>query len=113
MSNRVPSVDVRAAQALLGEGAGLLDVRRDDEWRAGHAPQAVHMPLDQLRQRAGEVPTDRRVVAICRSGARSGRATQYLRSLGLDVVNLEGGMQAWARSGGDVVGVDGGRGYVA
>lgn len=113
MSGRVPSVDVRAAQALVAEGAGLVDVRRDDEWRAGHAPQAVHVPLDQLPLRAGELPTDRRVVAICRTGARSGRATQYLRSFGLDVVNLEGGMQAWARAGGDVVSADGGRGYVA
>ena len=113
MFDRVPSVDVDGAQSLLADGAELLDVRRDDEWRAGHAPQAVHVPLDQLPARVGELSTDRRVVAVCRSGARSGRATMYLRSLGLDVVNLEGGMQAWVRAGRDVVGDGGGHGYIA
>lgn len=113
MFNRVPSVDVAAARALVADGAGMLDVRREDEWQAGHVPGAQHVPLDRLPQRTGELPTDRRIVAICRSGARSGRATQYLCSLGLDVVNLEGGMQAWARAGGDVVGAGGRAGYVA
>ena len=109
----VPTVDVSEAQQLLAGGAALLDVRRADEWRAGHAPQALHIPLDQLRSRAGEVPSDRQVVAICRSGARSGRATHFLRNAGVDVVNLDGGMQAWARTGGDVVTDDGGAGRVA
>ncbi len=113
MSNRVPTVDVREAGELLDDGATLLDVRRDDEWRAGHAPRALHIPLDQLRGRADEVPNDRRVVAICRSGARSAQATQFLRQLGLDVVNLSGGMQAWARAGADVVASDGTAGRVA
>lgn len=113
MSGRVPSVDVGEARRLLDDGALLLDVRRDDEWRAGHAPDARHIPLDQLTVRAGEVPSDRPVVAVCRSGARSGRATRLLRGAGLDVVNLAGGMQAWARAGGDVVRDDSGHGYVA
>lgn len=99
----VPTVDVSEAQQLLADGAALLDVRRADEWQAGHAPAAMHIPLDQLPARTGEVPADRRVVAVCRSGARSGRATQFLQRSGLDVVNLEGGMQAWARTGGAVV----------
>lgn len=109
----VPTVDVRQAQQLLAGGAALLDVRRADEWRAGHVPEAMHIPLDQLPARSGEVPSDRRVVAICRSGARSGQATQFLTRAGLDVVNLAGGMQAWARTGGDVVTDDGGAGRVA
>ncbi len=113
MFNRVPSVDVPQARQLLDDGAALLDVRRDDEWRSGHVPDARHIPLDQLPTRADELPTDRRVVAVCRSGARSARATQFLRQVGLDVVNLEGGMQAWARSGGTVVAHDGGAGRVA
>lgn len=113
MFGRVPSVDVAEAQELLNHGALLLDVRRDDEWQAGHAPQARHIPLDELTARAGEVPTEQRVVAVCRSGARSGRATQFLRRSGIDVVNLDGGMQAWARAGGDVVRDDGRHGHVA
>ena len=113
MFRRVPTVDIAEARRLLDDGAQLLDVRRDDEWRAGHAPEAQHIPLDQLRARSGEVPTDQQVVAVCRTGARSGQATQFLRGAGLDVVNLDGGMQAWAHTGGDVVRDDGGHGYVA
>lgn len=113
MFRRVPSVDVGEARQLLDDGALLLDVRRDDEWRAGHAPDARHIPLDQLTVRSDEVPPDRPVVAVCRSGARSGQATQFLRGAGLEVVNLHGGMQAWARAGGDIVREDGGHGYVA
>lgn len=113
MFGRVPSVDVAEARQLVEDGALLLDVRRQDEWQAGHAPDAAHIPLDQLATRAGEVPTDRRVVAVCRSGARSGQATRALRGAGLDVVNLDGGMQAWSRQGGDIVREDGGQGRVA
>lgn len=113
MFGRVPSVDVAEAQQLREDGALVLDVRRDDEWRAGHVPDAAHIPLDQLATRAGEVPTDCRVVAVCRSGARSGQATRALRGAGLDVVNLDGGLQAWSRQGGDIVRADGGQGRVA
>ncbi len=112
MFNRVPKVDVPEAQQLLDGGAALLDVRGHDEWRAGHAPDAQHIPLDQLPARTGDVPAGRRIVAICRSGARSAQATKFLRQLGLDVVNLDGGMQAWARNGGVVVADDGGAGRV-
>ena len=113
MSDQVPTVDVAEAKALLADGAILLDVRRDDEWQAGHAPGAQHIPLDQLPARAGEVPADQQVVAVCRTGARSGRATAFLRRAGIDIVNLDGGMRAWSREGGDVVRVGGGRGHVA
>lgn len=110
---RVPTVEVAEAQTLLSDGALLLDVRRDDEWRAGRAPNAVHIPLDQLQDRVGEVPADRRVVAVCRSGSRSAQATRYLRQLGHDAINLDGGMQAWQRAGAEVVDDDGGAGRVA
>lgn len=110
---RVPNVDVVEAQTLLSDGALLLDVRRDDEWRAGHARDAVHIPLDQLQERVSELPTDRRIVAVCRSGSRSAQATRYLRQLGHDAMNLDGGMQAWQRAGGGVVDADGAAGRVA
>lgn len=113
MFNRVPTVDVAEAQALLSDGAMLLDVRRGDEWEVGHAGDAVHIPLDQLKARTAEVPDDRQVVAVCRSGARSAQATRYLRQLGHDVSNLDGGMQAWERAGAGVVRDGGGVGRVA
>lgn len=90
----VPTVTV------FPETAFLLDVREDDEWAAGHAPDAVHIPLGELPTRHGELPRDRQIVAICRVGGRSARATAFLRQQGLDVHNYEGGMQAWARAGG-------------
>ncbi|MBW3604654.1 MAG: rhodanese-like domain-containing protein [Actinobacteria bacterium] len=113
MFKRVPTADVAEAQTLLSDGALLLDVRRDDEWRAGHAQDAIHIPLGQLQERVSEVPTDRRIVAVCRSGSRSAQATRYLRQLGHDAINLDGGMQAWQRAGADVVDDDGGAGRVA
>lgn len=83
----------------VGEDAYLLDVREPDEWAAGHAPDAHHVPLGDVPAHADELPRDRQVVVTCRSGGRSARATAYLRSIGVDAVNLEGGMQEWAATG--------------
>lgn len=88
------------AAALVEAGeALLLDVREQDEWQAGHAPGAVHIPLGELERRVAELPRERRVVAVCRSGNRSALATASLRAAGLDVDNLEGGMKAWQKAG--------------
>ncbi len=92
-------IDATAADALVEGGAFLLDVRTDDEWDAGHAPAATLVTLGQLADRVDELPTDRRIVVICRSGARSGRAAEALVGAGYDAVNLAGGMQAWAALG--------------
>ncbi len=67
----------------------LLDVREDDEWNIGHAPDAVHRPLGLPSPTS--VPDDRPIIAVCRSGQRSGRATQALTAAGYDVRNLDGG----------------------
>jgi rhodanese-related sulfurtransferase len=108
----VPEVDVVAADELVAAGALLLDVREDDEWAAGHAPAAVHLPMGAIPTSYGELPTDRRIACICRSGSRSGRVTEYLRGFGLDIVNVAGGMQSWAASGRPVVAGDGRPGQV-
>ena len=99
----VPEVSPQEARALADSGAALLDVREPDEWQAGHAPGAQFIPLGELAARVDEVAADRRVVAICRVGGRSERAARFLRAQGLDVVNLTGGMRAWAASGLEVV----------
>jgi rhodanese-related sulfurtransferase len=95
----VPEVGAAEGAALVDAGAVLLDVREPDEWQAGHAPDAVFIPLGEIEARAGELPRDRHVVAICRMGGRSARATQFLNGAGYDVVNLAGGMRAWAAAG--------------
>ena len=105
-----PYATVRAHEVmpLLDVGAVLLDVREPHEWRAGHAPKARHIPLDQLPERLSEVPRGRTVVTVCRSGMRSRQAAKLLASQGRQVANLTGGMHAWARAGLPVV-VKGGR----
>lgn len=100
---RLPETDPRAAAQRLDGGALLLDVREDQEWSAGRAPDAVHVPLGALPARVGELPRDREVVVVCRSGRRSALATRQLVAAGIDARNLVGGMQAWARAGLPVV----------
>jgi rhodanese-related sulfurtransferase len=86
----------------------LLDVREPDEWDAGHAPGAHHLPMMEIPARMAEVPADIDVVVVCRSGARSGRVVSYLIGNGWDNVrNLDGGMQSWAAAGRDVVSENG------
>jgi len=76
----------------------LLDVREPHEWNAGHLDGAIHIPMQQVPARIDEVPRDKEVVVICRSGARSARVQQFLQSQGYTrVKNLTGGMSAWKR----------------
>jgi adenylyltransferase/sulfurtransferase len=84
----------------LSSGADvvLIDVREPNEWQAGHISQATHIPLSQVPGRLADIPKDREVVMICRSGGRSGRAQEYLLQNGYTrVKNMIGGMQRWAR----------------
>ena len=90
-------------------GAHLLDVREPDEWAAGHAPGAQHLPMMEVPARMAEIPSDTDVVVVCRSGSRSGQVVSYLMANGWENVrNLDGGMQSWAAQGRDVVS-DGGQ----
>lgn len=83
----------------LPEDRVLLDVREDDEWNAGHAPDAVHLPMTELAARLDEVPDASPLYVVCRSGGRSARVTEYLNANGWDAVNVAGGMSAWEQSG--------------
>ncbi len=85
--------------ASVPDGAWLLDVREDEEWAAGYAPGAWHIPLGQLGARTAEIPQDQLVYVICRSGGRSARATEALAAAGWDAINVAGGMQDWAAAG--------------
>jgi rhodanese-related sulfurtransferase len=98
-----PEVSAVDAAALVENGALLLDVREDDEWRAGHAPQAEHLAMSRLRHDYERLPTDRQIVCVCHVGARSAVVAEALRGAGWDAVNLAGGMDAWQRAGLPVV----------
>jgi rhodanese-related sulfurtransferase len=109
MADALPEVPA----VSVPEQAWLLDVREDDEWAAGHAPQARHIPLGQLGARTAEIPQDTDVYVICRSGGRSSRATQALNGAGWRAVNVGGGMQDWAAAGKPMVTDSGAEPFVA
>lgn len=99
--------------AALPADGYLLDVREAEEWQAGHAPDAVHLPLSELMARADEVPADRDVYVICRAGGRSEQAAGYLNQLGRTSLNVVGGMIAWHAAGLPMVSEQGGEPFVA
>ena len=107
----VVDIDAAAAEKILAEpGAVLLDVREDDEWEAGHAPDAVHVTLGEVV--AAGFRADGPVVVVCRSGGRSRTAAAALIGGGLTAYNLAGGMAAWQSGGRSVVRDDGTAGSV-
>ena len=103
----VPDVSAEEGRHLVDEGALLLDVREADEWDAGHSPEATWIPLGEVPDRLGDLPRDRKIVAICRSGGRSRAVAGALIGAGYDVVNVDGGMRAWMAEDYDVVAADG------
>jgi hydroxyacylglutathione hydrolase len=91
----IDQLDPRAAAARSAEGALLVDVRERSEWDGGHAPGAIHIPYENVRERAHELPLGRRIVTYCASGIRSSLAASVLESDGRDVANMRGGFTAW------------------
>lgn len=97
-------ITVQEAAERTGSGgpALLVDVREVDEWQAGHAPWAVHLPLSA----PAELPPEaqgRPLVVVCRSGNRSRQAAELLVAHGVEAVDVIGGMVEWARAGLPVV----------
>ncbi|MGN7478367.1 rhodanese-like domain-containing protein [Solibacillus silvestris] len=78
-----------------GEKLNLIDVREVDEVQAGHISGIVHIPLGLIKFHIHELDNNKPYIIVCRSGARSGQATQYLESQGYDAANMTGGMLAW------------------
>ena len=94
----VPHVSVADAAARQADGSGslLVDVRERDELVELRPLDAVLLPMSELPARLDELPTDRPLMLICRSGARSGRVAAFLLQQGFaDVANVDGGMLAW------------------
>ena len=76
-------LDAQASLQLLYSGADifLLDVRTEAEYARGHIPNAVLIPVDQLETRLAEIPADRPLVIVCRTGRRAAWAFELLHSL--------------------------------
>jgi rhodanese-related sulfurtransferase len=100
---RTTEVSPAEAVDLVRDGAILLDVREQDEWDAGHAPQALHLAMSELNARAEELPPDVQLVCVCHAGGRSSRVAEALNRAGWHALNMAGGMRAWQAAGLPVV----------
>ena len=94
------AVAVAEAQRRQQAGAVIVDVREPEEWHEGHVAGAKHIPLGALATRLSELPRDKEILTMCRSGNRSARAQALLQGQGFAPVrNVSGGIVAWERAG--------------
>ena len=104
----VPEIGVDELADRLG-GVTVIDVRQPDEYRLGHVPAARLIPLAEMPDHVDELAglatpgTDDRVYLVCRTGARSAVAGEFLVEQGVAAVNVAGGMVAWVGAGHEVV----------
>ncbi|WP_029263060.1 MULTISPECIES: FAD-dependent oxidoreductase [unclassified Microbacterium] len=90
-----PTVQWHELEAARRAGATLIDVRAPSEFAAGAIPGAINMPLDEIRDRLGELPGGP-IVVHCQVGLRGHIATRLLRQRGVDARNLDGGYRTWS-----------------
>ncbi len=81
-------LDAEEARRMMAVGAVVVDVRTQEEWDQGHAANTIWVPLHDLADHLAELPQSVPLLQVCRSGARSGQATAYLRNQGIDAHNL-------------------------
>ncbi|AZN30155.1 adenylyltransferase/sulfurtransferase MoeZ [Flaviflexus salsibiostraticola] len=99
---KVAEVDIVEFARLREQGVRVLDVREDSERRAAHLPGSEHIILSEILERpelaAGEQP----VYVHCKAGARSARAVEAMGRVGIQAINVAGGLDAWQAAGYDV-----------
>lgn len=95
----IKEISVDELAELLEQGAPLVDVREPDEYAAGRVAGGVLVPLATVPERLDAFSTEETTYVICRSGARSMRACEYVAAQGREVVNVAGGTLAWVESG--------------
>ena len=99
---RVDSSEARSILDSDPDNTVVVDVRRDDEWVTGHATGAIHIPIDDLTDRIGEVPQDKKLLFICAAGVRSGLACEVAAAMGYsteNLFNIEDGTPLWIAGG--------------
>ena len=96
-------VSLDEAGGMHGDGESVVvDVRRDDEYEAGHVTGAVFIPVDDVLARIDELPDDKNLLFICAQGVRSGLACEMAAAMGFDterLFNIEDGTAAWIERG--------------
>jgi rhodanese-related sulfurtransferase len=95
----VREIAIDQVAAALDRGAVVIDVREPAEFREGHLPGAVNIPMGQLTRRLDELDRGRPVYVVCASGNRSGAMVDVLTAAGYDATNVAGGTSAWIRAG--------------
>lgn len=92
-------ISVDDAHAMYQAGAFVVDVRTQEEWDEYHAPNTTLIPLDQLQARLNEVPKDKEIVVVCRSGNRSQEGRDILLAAGYNATSMTGGLKEWYAKG--------------
>jgi rhodanese-related sulfurtransferase len=95
VAQQVREVSVDEGYQMYQDGAFVVDVRTQEEWDEYHVPNTTLIPLDQLPNRLSEVPKDKEIVVICRSGNRSQEGRDILLSAGYNATSMTGGIKDW------------------
>ena len=110
--NNIPSVMPEDLENLIQQGYQLIDVRENDEWDAGHYKSATHIPMGSIVENIDKLMVDKKYIFVCRSGARSGRVTNYVNSLDVESYNLSGGMKELQKFTKEIVDLEGNPGQI-
>lgn len=92
-------VNTDQAYQMYQSGVFVVDVRTQEEWDEYHAPNTTLIPLDQLQNRLAEIPKDREILVVCRSGNRSQQGRDILLAAGYNATSMTGGLKEWYAKG--------------
>ena len=106
------TVEPENLETYLSDGYELIDVREQDEWDAGHHLEAKHIPMGMIPEKINDFKTNDNYIIICRSGARSGRVSSFMKNEGLKSLNLTGGMKQLSLTSKKIVDLNGSIGTV-
>ena len=99
-SGNLPAeISVQEAYQKYQQGVFLLDVREPEEWNEYHVPNTTLIPLGELASRLAELPKDREIVVVCRSGNRSQEGRDILLQAGFNATSMAGGLKTWSSMG--------------
>ena len=110
--NNIPSVMPQDLENLIQQGYQLIDVRENDEWDSCHYKSATHIPMGIIVENIDRLMIDKKYIFVCRSGARSGRVTNYVNSVDIESYNLSGGMKELQKFTKEIVDLEGNPGQI-